>query len=159
MPQPAQPRKPSDLIEGAEKTALALAGTDYAVDDQDFVLYELHRLIEEDRASFDDPEFRALIDAGVRAHVTENLEIRAKLAGILRLTLAKDPTARTVTLRIVHALEDLDADLSNVGVVVRSYTAYLLTRLETVPQEEGDDRIADAADLLFESTGDRDAAQ
>jgi hypothetical protein len=154
---PSQKRNP--IIEGAEKAAAALVDFDYAVDAEDFVLYELHRLIEEDRASFDDPEFRSLIDAGVRAHVAENVEIRAKLAGILRLAVSKDPAARTVTLRIVHALEDLDADLSNVGVVVRSYTAYLLTRLDTIPQEEGDDRIADAADLLFESTGDRDAAQ
>lgn len=154
---PSQKRNP--IIEGAEKAAAALVDFDYKVDAADFVLYELNRLIEEDRASFDDAEFRTLIDAGVRAHVAENMEIRAQLAGLLRLLATTDPTARTVTLRIVHALENLDADLTNVGVIVRNYVSYLLTRLETVPQEEGDDRIADAADLLFESTGDRDAAQ
>ena len=37
--------------------------------------------------------------------------------------------------RIVHALEDVEADLCNVAVLVRSYTAYLLSKLETL---EGD---------------------
>jgi hypothetical protein len=64
-----------------------------------------------------------------------------------------------VVLRIVRALENITTDLSNVGVVVRSYTAYLLSRLESVQESAGDDRTAEAADLLFESTGDRDAAQ
>jgi hypothetical protein len=154
------PQKRNPIIEGAEKAAAALVDFDYRVDAEDFVLYELHRLIEEDRASFDDTEFRTLIDTGVRAHVAEDMEIRAKLAGILRMAMTQgDPAARTVTLRIVHALEDLDTDLSNVGVIVRSYTAYLLSRLDTLPEVESDDKVADAADLLFDSTGDRDAAQ
>jgi len=152
-----RPQKTDSILEGAERAAAALAGVDYNVDAEDFVLYELHRLIEEDRASFDDPEFRTLIDSGVRAHISEVPEVRAKLAGILRS--ASTEQSRTVTLRIVRALEDINTDLCNVGVVVRSYTAYLLARLEAVQQGEGDDRIAEAADLLFESTGDRDAAE
>ena len=63
-----RPKKPSALMESAEKTAAVLAGVDYGVHPQDFVLYELHRLIEEDRASLDDSEFRTLIDEGIRAH-------------------------------------------------------------------------------------------
>ena len=62
-------RKPDSLIEGAEKVAALIAGFDYHVEAEDFVLYELNRLIEEERASFDDSEFRSLIDAGVRAHI------------------------------------------------------------------------------------------
>ena len=135
----------------------ALAGFDYNVDAEHFVLYELHRLLEEGRALFDDPEFRTLIDSGVRAHVAERTEVRAKLAGILRSAFTEQ--SRTVILRIVHALEDLNTDLCNVGVVVRSYTAYLLSRLENVQESEGDDRATEAADMLFESTGDRDAAE
>ena len=150
-------QKPHPLVEGAEQAASAIAGFDYGVTTEDFVLYELHRLIEEDRASFDDPEFRTLIDAGVRAHIAESLEIRAKLAGILRSVPSEKYGA--VILRIVHALEDLTADLCNVGVIVRSYTAYLLSRLEAVPEEEKEDRIAEAADLLFDSAGDRDGAE
>ena len=159
MPQPAQPRKPSDLLEGAEKTALALAGTDYAVDDQDFVLYELSRLIEEDRASFDDPEFRNLIDEGIRAVLQDNLERRARMSGALRSAPLKGG-AQTVAMRVIHALEDIETDLSNVAVVVRNYTAYLLSRLEAIdPEAADDDRVSTAADLLFESTGDRGAAE
>ena len=152
-----RPEKMDSILEGAEKAAAVLAGFDYSVDAEDFVLYELLRLIEEDRASFDDPEFRTLIDSGVRSHIAEKPEVRAKLAGILRS--ASTEQSRTVTLRIVRALEDLNTDLCNVGVVVRSYTAYLLSRLEAVQQAEGDERTTEAADLLFESTGDRDAAE
>jgi hypothetical protein len=152
-----RPQKTDSILEGVEKAAAALAGFDYNVDAEDFVLYELHRLIEEDRASFDDSEFRTLIDHGVRAHIAEKPEVRAALAGILRSAATEH--SRTVTLRVVRALENIHTDLSNVGVVVRSYTAYLLSRLETVQEGEGDDRAAEAADLLFESGGDRDTAE
>lgn len=152
-----RPQKTDAILEGAEKASAAIAGFDYHVDAEDFVLYELHRLIEEDRASFDDPEFRALIDSGVRAHIGEKPEVRAKLAGVLRSACTEQ--TRTVTLRIVHALEDINTDLCNVGAVVRNYTTYLLSRLEGVQQDEGDDRVGEAADLLFESAGDRDGAE
>ena len=153
-----RPKKPSALMESAEKTAAVLAAVDYGVHPEDFVLYELHRLIEEDRASLDDSEFRTLIDQGIRAHVEDNLDLRAHLAGLLRsATLAGD--ARIMAGRIVHALEDIEADLCNVAVLVRSYTAYLLSKLETLEGDSTDDRIAAAADLLFESTGDRSAAE
>ncbi len=152
-----RPQKNDSILEDIEKAAASLAGFDYNVDAEDFVLYELHRLLEEDRASFDDSEFRTLIDFGVRAHIEENPVARAKLAGILRSAVTGK--SRTVTLRIVRALEELHTDLSNVGVLVRSYTGYLLSRLENVQEGEGDDRIAEAADLLFESTGDREAAE
>ena len=153
------PAKPNPIVEGAEKAAAALAGFDFNVDAQDFVLYELHRLIEEDRASFDESEFRTLIDSGVRAHISDRIEIRARLAGILRASATE--ASRTVILRIVGALEDLSANLCNVGVIVRAYTAYLLSRLEALAQADSgeNDKIADAADLLFESTDDRDAAE
>jgi hypothetical protein len=159
MPRPQKPKltKRNPIVEGAEKAAAALSGFDYGVDAEDFILYELHRLIEEDRASFDDPEFRALIDTGVRAHIAENLETRAQIAGILRKAFTDQ--SRTVILRIVHALEDLNADLCNVGVLVRNYTEYLFSRLETLPEAEGEDRISEAADLLFESVGDREASE
>src|SRR5436190_14081438 len=129
-----RPQKTDSILESAEKAAAALAGFDFHVDAEDFVLYELHRLIEEDRASFDDPEFRTLIDSGVRAHIAEKPEVRAKLAGILRS--ASTEQTRTVMLRIVRALENIHTDLCNVGVVVRSYTAYLLSRLEAVQESD-----------------------
>lgn len=152
-----RPQKPNPLIEGAEKAAATLAGFDYGVTADDFILFELHRLIEEDRASFDDFEFRKLIDEGIRAHVEEKPEIRARLAGMLRAA-ALTGKARTIAMRVVHALEDDQADLCNVAILVRNYTAYLLFRLETLDPDAIDERITTAADLLFESTDDRNAA-
>src|SRR4030095_6454064 len=153
-----QSRKSSGIVEGIEKTVAQLAGTDYNIHPEDFVLYEMHRLIEEDRASFDDTEFRNLIDEGIRAHIQENLHIRAHLAGRLRCAGLKGE-AHVVATRVVHALEDLEADLCNVAVLVRNYTGYLLSRIETLDEDSSDDRITTAADLLFESTGDRSAAE
>jgi hypothetical protein len=156
------PRKSSGIVEGVEKTVAALAGTDYGIHPEDFVLYEMHRLIEEDRASFDDTEFRNLIDEGIRAHIQENLHVRAHLAGTLR-SAGLQGEASVVAARVIHALEDLEADLCNVAVLVRNYTAYLLSRLEAIAENSSenssDDRITTAADLLFESTGDRSAAE
>ena len=60
--------------------ARIIQGFDYNVDPGDFIFYELARLIEEDRASFDDEEFRRLIDDGIQQHVEENPAIRAQLA-------------------------------------------------------------------------------
>jgi hypothetical protein len=154
-----QSRKSVELVEGAERAALVLAGIDYGVDPQDFVFYELSRLIEEDRASFDDPEFRNLIDGGIRAHIHDNLHVRARLSEALRAA-SLTGGARLVADRVVGALEDVESDLCNVAVVVRNYTAYLFSRLEAIDDDSAnDDRVSDAADLLFESTGDRSAAE
>jgi hypothetical protein len=121
-------------------------------------LYELHRLIEEDRASFDDAEFRRLIDEGIRAHIEDNLENRARLSAALRSApLTGD--AQTVALRVVHAIENMLSDLCNVAVLVHNYTTYLLTRLDQLNGDTTDERIITAADLLLESTGDRSAAE
>jgi len=153
-----QSRKQSGIVEGVEKATATLTGTDYGIHPEDFILYELHRLIDEDRASFDDAEFRNLIDEGIRAHVQDNLETRARLAGALRSAGLKGE-AHTVATRVVHALEDLEADLCNVAVLVRNYIAYLLAKLEALEEDSTDERITTAADLLFESTGDRSAAE
>src|SRR5262245_7215467 len=104
---------------------------DYQVDDDDFVFYELGRLIEEDRASFDDDEFRRLIDAGIAQHVEERLEIRAGLTEQFRAAVPRmDSGVRDVAMKVVHALEDVDVDLRNVAVIVAGYTGYLFDRLE-----------------------------
>ena len=154
-----QSKKSAEIVEGAERAALVLTGIDYGVHSQDFVFYELSRLIEEDRASFDDPEFRNLIDEGIRAHIQDNLRIRARLSEALRAASLQGG-ARIVANRVARALENIETDLCNVAVVVRNYTAYLFSRLETIDEDSAnDDRISTAADLLFESTGDRSAAE
>src|SRR5436190_2554945 len=68
---------------------------DFAIEADDFVLYELNRLIDEDRASFEDEEFRILIDEGIREHIEENLPLRAAVALRLR-SLDLDENSRTV---------------------------------------------------------------
>jgi hypothetical protein len=151
-------RKPTALVEGLERIAAALAGSDFAVHPEDFILYELHRLIDEDRASFDDPEFRNLIDEGIRAHIQENAAIRARMAGSLRTT-SFTGEAQNLAAKVIHALEDMNADLCNVTVVVRIYIAYLCSCLEDLEMDPNDERIAAAADLLFSSSGDRIAAE
>ena len=153
-----RPQKPNPIVEGAEKTAAALAGFDYKVHAEDFVFYELHRLIEEDQASFESAEFRKLIDEGIRAHIESDYVVRARLACILR-TASMTGEARTVAMRVIHALEDVQTDLCNVAVLVRNYTAYLLSKLDALDPDPTSERITSAADLLFESTGDRDAAR
>jgi tetratricopeptide (TPR) repeat protein len=153
-----RPNKPDPLLQSFEDVAAVLEGFDYSLHPEDFVLYELHRLIEEDQATFDDPAFRKLVDDGIRAHIEDNLEVRARLAGILR-SASLQGESRVIAMRVVHALEDLESDLSNVAVLVRNYTKHLLSRLETIDAFPINEKVTAAADLLFESTGDRGAAE
>src|SRR2546425_12173719 len=67
-----------------KKDANPLENFDYLVECGDFLLYELGRLIDEDRASLDDEEFRRVVDEGIREHVETCLEVRAELAMRLR---------------------------------------------------------------------------
>jgi len=192
----------------------ALGPFDFGVDADDFILYELNRFIEEDRASFEEEEFRILIDEGIRVHVEENLSIRCKMAYSLRgasrglnaeaiasleqqlgvkfdpgIAEGLDPTTRAVAVRIAQALENTDSDLRNVAFVVRKYTAYLFERLQSIeralpgeaeslemieswksgaiPREQlitnlqqlGRASLGPSADLLLNSTDDRNAAE
>lgn len=183
-------RKTTPIVEGAEIVAAVLAQFDYAIDPDDFVFYGLAGLIDEDRASFDNDEFRRLIDEGVREHIQENPAMRAQLSSLLRRQLpTMEANARLVAERVIHAMEDLDSDLRNVGVLVRAYVSYLVARLQTiddnsVQQQEalrwlerwnageilredlvarlkaiGTGALAPAADLLFEAVDDRMAAE
>ena len=84
-----QKKKSSRNPESAGNLSLVLADFDYRIDCDDFLLYELGRLIEEDRASFDDEEFPRLIDEGVQEHIETRLEIRAEMALRLRQLYSK----------------------------------------------------------------------
>ena len=106
-----------------KKDANPLENFDYLVDCEDFLLYELGRLIDEDRASLDDEEFRRVVDEGIREHVETRLEVRAELAMRLR---AAGPAGS----RMVPVVEDIEASLSSLAPIVKSYTAYLFRRLE-----------------------------
>jgi hypothetical protein len=129
-----------------------LENFDYRVDCGDFLLYELGRLIEEDRVSLDEPEFRNLIDAGIAEHVERRLDIRAEMA--LGLRRGRTPGSG----RVLHAIEDIESPLRDFSEIVESYMAYLFARLEECASAEPDARITTAADLLLESPDDRSSA-
>ena len=125
---------------------------DYHVECDDFFLYELGRLIDEDHASLEDDEFRMLIDSGIHEHVERRLEIRSEIARQLR----KSPS---MPGRLRRAVEDIEAPLRDFPVIVQSYTTYLFRRLETCSDEKPDEKVEAAADLLIESPDDRLAAE
>src|SRR5215831_5697293 len=100
-----------------------LDNMDYRVGCDDFFLYELGRLIDEDRASLEDDEFRRLIEAGIHEHIERRLDIRAEIALQLR-------RSETKPKRIVQILEDIEAPVINVPIIVQDYIAYLFGRLE-----------------------------
>lgn len=129
-----------------------LDNLDYHVDSDDFFLYELGRLIDEDRASLEDDEFRGLIETGIHEHIERRLDTRAEIARHLR-------ESEPMPARLVHAVEDIEAPLRDFPVIVQSYTTYLFRRLETCADETPDEKVAAAADLLLESPEDRSAAE
>ena len=129
-----------------------LENFDYRVECDDFFLYELGRLIEEDRASLEDEEFRRLIDAGIHEHIERPLEIRADVAARLR-------KSSRASGRVLHVVEDIEAPLRDEPLIVESYTAYLVRRLEQCAEEKPDERVEVAADLLLESPEDRSGAE
>ena len=126
-------RKDVSVGESVDILTKAIAGFDFTVDADDFILYELNRMIEEERASFEDEEFRILIDEGIREHIEENLPVRAQLAGKLRnAARIVDPKTCAVAQRVIRALENTLYDLRNAGVLVRIYTSYLFERLQSL---------------------------
>src|SRR5262245_13168243 len=135
----------------------ALANFDYQVECDDFLLYELGRLIEEDRASLDDEEFRELIDEGIHEHVETRLEVRADIAKRLRLAMpgiAGDDRAGAV--RVLRAVEDIDFPLRDAALILTTYTSYLFEKLEECSSNSVS-RESEIADALFECLDDRPA--
>jgi hypothetical protein len=125
---------------------------DYRIECDDFFLYELGRLIDEDHASLEDDEFRRLIETGIHEHVERHLEIRAELAAQFR-------KLDGIPARMVHLIEDIEAPLGEVPLIVQSYTAYLFRKLEACADVKPDEKLEAAADLLLESPDDRSAAE
>jgi len=125
---------------------------DYRILCDDFLLYELARLIEEDRASLDDEEFRQVIEAGIHEHIERRLDIRADMA--LRFRKAGRSSDR-----VLEVIEDIESPLGDIPQILQSYTAYLFQRLEQCSEETPDERITAAADLLFDTPADRSSAE
>ena len=120
-------------IESIEQVSQVLAGIDFQLDPEDFILYEVARMIEEDRATFEDEEFRRLIDEGIRQHIEENPRLRGELAEKLRHAWSElSSGAQVVAQRVIRALENVEVDLRSAAVIVHSYTEYLFEKLETM---------------------------
>jgi len=130
-----------------------LQNIDHRVPSHDFLLYELSRLIEEDKASLDETEFRNFIDAGIAEHVERKLDVRAEIA----MRLRTQSGGRTGPL--LHAIEDIESQVRDFPQVIESYTSYLFVRLEECASTEPDERITTAADVLFDSPEDHAAAE
>lgn len=161
-----------------------LENFEYRVDPDDFVFYELGRLIEEESADLEDDDFRRLIGEGIREHVELRPDIRRELAALIRATNDKTYS------KVVRLIEDPEAPLSGEETIVRSYTRYLFRKLEQgveplspleteacnlierwqraeILREEltkklkliGRPAVAPLADLLFDSLDDRTAAE
>src|SRR5262245_47435231 len=96
---------------------------DYHIPCDDFLLYELGRLIEEDRATFEDEEFRRVIESGIHEHIERRLDVRAEMARRLRATGSRPD-------RILRAIEDIESPLRDLPQIIQSYTGYLFQRLE-----------------------------
>jgi hypothetical protein len=129
-----------------------LGNFDYRVGCDDFLIYEIGRLVEEDRASLEDDEFRRVIDAGIHEHIERRLETRANMAQRFRSSgLAADRTLR--------AIEDIDTPLRDIPLIIYSYAGYLLQRLEQCSETAPDERVTTAADALLDSPDDRAVAE
>lgn len=128
----AKRKNPDTHLETVEALARLFVTFDFHVEADDFILYQVGRLIEEDRASFEDEEFRRTIDLGIHAHIEESIHTRARISATLRK--AADPAA----LKTIHMLEDAEAPLRDLSLIVRIYTAYIFRRLEQIGGETAD---------------------
>jgi hypothetical protein len=114
---------------------------DYRVQCDDFLLYELGRLIEEDRASFDYDGFRRVIDEGIHEHIERRLNVRADMAKWSRTSNG--------STRLLHAIEDIESPLRGIPEIIHSYTAYLFKRIEECAATVPDERVTTAADIVL----------
>jgi hypothetical protein len=130
----------------------ALQHFDYRIDCDDFLLYELGRLTDEDKASFEEEEFRTVIEAGIHEHIERRLDIRAEMARRLRVSSSASD-------RLLHAIEDIESPLRNLPQIIQSYTVYLFEKLEECAASPPDERLTTAADALLDSPADRAAAE
>src|SRR5262245_22767531 len=125
-----------------------LENFDYRVECDDFLLYELGRLIDEDRATYDDEEFRRIIESGIHEHIERRLDTRAEMARLLR-------TSAGATLgRLLGAIEDIESPLRDLPEIIESYTAYLFRKLEECSDKAPDEKITAVADALFDTPED-----
>jgi hypothetical protein len=136
-------------LESADALAHLFEDFDFHVEPDDFLIYELSGLIDDDRATFEEEAFRRVIDEGIREHVEERLDTRAGMAAVLRLAFRRlDEPGQRIAMRTIRALEEVDFPLHNVSLVVRTYTAYMFRRLQDAAEQ--DSNFEDEARLSIE---------
>jgi hypothetical protein len=136
-------------LESVDALAHLFEDFDFHVEPDDFLIYELSGLIDADRATFEDEAFRRVIDEGIREHIEEQLETRARMAAVLRRTFRQlDDSAQRIAARTIRALEEVGFPLHNASLVVRTYTAYMFRRLQDASDQ--DSNFEDEARTLIE---------
>jgi hypothetical protein len=145
------------MVDSTDLLAGYLDEVRYPIDAEDFLLFELGRLIDEGTPSFMNDEFRFLVEQSIRITLNPDIDLRARLVERLRREYPHMPSrARKIAPQIIGAIEDSDFSLDRIGAVVRSYTNQMLEVLEnTEPDNSGADRARTAIESWREGTLDR----
>jgi hypothetical protein len=121
-----------------------------------YFVFELGRLLEEGKGTFEDEEFRFLIQQGVRIEYDRDIELRARFVEKLR-GLAESPN--DLVAHVVGAIEDVDFPLNRIGAVVRHYSERLFTALAETDSRATTEKVTRCVDELFESPDVPEAAR
>jgi len=125
----------------------------------DFLVCQLGRLLEDGEPSFEDSDFRFLIQQGIRLEYDSDIGLRARFMERLRREAPEfRGRARRITPDVIGALEDVDFPLHRIGAVVRHYTRRLFARLEGTEGAEAVDDLGETIDQVFEFAGDPEIA-
>lgn len=108
---------------------------DYDISPEDFFLSQVAFLVNEDRISLEDPEFREIIAAGFHFHLEDRPAVRSRLAQELRSLQTQNPGLQKTIGRLDHALLSGEP-LGDDARLVESYAQALLRALERLPGED-----------------------
>ena len=134
------------MVDSTDLLSDLINDIEFQIGSDDFLVYEVGRLIQDGEPSLDDPEFRLLIEQGIRLHVNPDIHLRARLAERLRRAYPEmSSPARRVALDVIGAIEDADFSLDKIGAVVRNYTNQLFEKLEKMPDVTDTEATAKAA--------------
>lgn len=140
----------TDLLGPALSTVQSLAPAD------PYLVFELGRLLEEGKGTFEHEEFRFLIQQGVRLEYDREISLRARFVETLRKTKEGSNALRT---HVIGAIEDIDFPLDRIGAIVRHYSERLFRALEQADPEATTEEVARTVDQLFESPDDPGATR
>jgi hypothetical protein len=132
------------MVDSTDLLAEYLEDLVLPVEPDGFLLFELGRLVEDGDLTFENDEFRLLIEQGILLSVDPDLDLRARMTESLRRNSAKmSPRARRITPEVIGAIEDADFSLDQVGAIVRCYTNRLIGELEATTGDSASEEPAD----------------